>query len=111
MNLHMRQFDGLTFGMPVDASSPAFKRMKRNTFTRKMKPRGFIHKCPVGSDGVVIDPGILVLTGEVALMTRKMKPRGSCVEQTVHCVQASDVAAVMGEAGWLVRELQCMEMP
>ena len=73
MNLHMRQFDGLTFGMPVDASSPAFKRMKRNTFTRKMKPRG------------------------------------SCVEQTVRCVQASDVAAVMGEAGWLVRELQCME--
>ena len=30
-----------------------------------------IHKCPVGSDGVVIDPGILVLTGEVALMLYK----------------------------------------
>ena len=30
-------------------------------------------------------------------------------KQTARCVWAVDVAAVMGEAGWLVRELQCTE--
>ena len=36
MDLHMRQFDGITFGMAVEASSPAFRRMKKNAFNRKM---------------------------------------------------------------------------
>ena len=69
----MREFSGTTFGMSVEASSPAFRRMKRNAFTAKIKPRG------------------------------------SWIERTVLCVRAADVAAVMGEAGWLVSELRCME--
>lgn len=69
----MREFSGTTFGMSVEASSPAFKRMKRNAFTAKMKPRG------------------------------------SLVERTVRCVRAADVAAVMGQAGWLVSEGRYME--
>ena len=73
MDLHMREFSGTTFGMSVEASSPAFKRMKRNAFTAKIKPRG------------------------------------SWVERTVRCVRATDVAAVMGQAGWLVSESRCME--
>lgn len=73
MDLHMREFDGTTFGMSVEASSPAFKRMKKNVFT-----------------------------GEI------MRCRG-LFKQTVRCVRAADVAAVMGDAGWLVRELRCME--
>ena len=73
MDLHMREFDGTTFGMSVEASSPAFRRMKRNAFTAKIKPRG------------------------------------SWAERTVRCVRAADVAAVMGEAGWLVREERAME--
>ncbi len=40
MDLHMREFSGTTFGMSVEASSPAFRRMKRNAFTAKIKPRG-----------------------------------------------------------------------
>ena len=28
MDLHMREFSGTTFGMSVEASSPAFRRMK-----------------------------------------------------------------------------------
>ena len=39
MDLHMREFDGTTFGMSVEASSPAFRRMKKNAFTGKIKPR------------------------------------------------------------------------
>lgn len=35
MDLHMREFDGTTFGMSVEASSPAFRRMKKNAFTGK----------------------------------------------------------------------------
>lgn len=73
MDLHMREFDGTTFGMSVEASSPGFKRMKRNAFT------GEIVRC------------------------------GGLFKQTVRCVRAADVAAVMGQAGWLVRELRCME--
>lgn len=73
MDLHMREFDGTTFGMSVEASSPAFRRMKKNVFT------GEIMRC------------------------------GGLFKQTVRCVRAADVAAVMGAAGWLVRELQCME--
>lgn len=73
MDLHMRQFNGMTFGMPVNASDPDFRRMKRNIFTGKVKPTG------------------------------------RSFEQTVRCVRAADVAAVMGDAGWLVSELQCME--
>lgn len=68
MEIHMRQFDGLTFGMDVEASNPAFRRMKNNAYTGKVKPRGWIN------------------------------------EKTARCVKAADVAAMMGEAGWLVRE-------
>ena len=73
MDLHMREFDGRTFGMSVEVNSPAFRRMKRNAFTGKIMRFGGLFK------------------------------------QTIRCVRAADVAAVMGEAGWLVRELQCME--
>ena len=73
MDLHMREFDGTTFGMSVETSSPAFRRMKKNAFTGKAKPRR------------------------------------SWIARTVRCVRAADVAAVMGDAGWLVKELQCME--
>ena len=73
MDFHMREFDGTTFGMSVSASDPAFRRMKKNSFTGKVKPHG------------------------------------KFFERTVRCVRAVDVAAVMGEAGWLVSELRCME--
>ena len=73
MDLHMRQFDGTTFGMSVEASSPAFRRMKKNAFT-----------------GTVI-------------------PSGRSTPRTVRCVRAVDVAAVMGQAGWLVSEGRYME--
>ena len=73
MDLHMRQFDGTTFGMSVEASTPAFRRMKKNVFTGRVTPRG------------------------------------SCIERTVRCVRAADVAAIMGHAGWLVSERQEME--
>ena len=73
MDLHMKMFDGTTFGMSVEASSPAFRRMKKNAFTGKVTPHG------------------------------------SCIERTVRCVWAADVAAVMGHAGWLVSERQEME--
>ncbi len=69
IDLHMRQFDGTTFGMSVEASSPAFRRMKAHAYTGKVKPR-----------------------------------RYHSIEKTVRCVPAKDVSAVMGEAGWLVRE-------
>ena len=73
MDLHMKQFDGTTFGMAVAASSPAFRRMKKNSFNRKMALHGGI------------------------------------IERTVRCVRAADVAAVMGDAGWLVSEGRYME--
>ena len=73
MDLHMRQFDGITFGMAVESSSPAFRRMKKNAFNRKMALYGGI------------------------------------IKRTVRCVRAADVAAVMGEAGWLVSEGRYME--
>lgn len=40
MDLHMREFDGTTFGMSVSASDPTFRRMKKNVFTKKITPRG-----------------------------------------------------------------------
>jgi len=40
MNLHLKQFDGSTFGMSVEASAPAFRRMKKNAFTGKVTPHG-----------------------------------------------------------------------
>ena len=73
MDLHMKQFDGTTFGMAVAASSPAFRRMKKNSFNRKMALHGGI------------------------------------IERTVRCARAADVAAVMGDAGWLVSEGRYME--
>lgn len=73
MDFHMKQFDGTTFGMSVQASDPAFKRMKKNAFTGKVVPHSSHH------------------------------------ERTARCVRASDVAAAMGPAGWLVSEKKCME--
>ncbi len=73
MDLHMVMFDGTTFGMSVEASSPAFKRMKRNAFSGKITPHW------------------------------------SCIERAARCVRAADVAAVMGQAGWLVSERREME--
>lgn len=73
IDLHMREFDGTTFGMSVEASSLTFKRMKRSTFT------GEIMRC------------------------------NGLFKQTVRCVRATDVAAVMGEAGWLVSKERCMK--
>lgn len=72
MDLHLKEFDGTTFGMSVEASSPAFKRMKRNAYTGKVTPHRWHFS------------------------------------RTVRCVKASDVAATMGEAGWLVSEIKCM---
>ena len=40
MDLHMKLFDGTTFGMSVAASAPVFKRMKKNAFTGKVTPYG-----------------------------------------------------------------------
>ena len=65
MELHMKEFDGTTFGMCVKASSLAFRRMKKNAYRAKITPHG------------------------------------SHFERTAWCVKASDVAASMGEAGWL----------
>ncbi len=73
MDLHLKQFDGTTFGMSVEASAPVFRRMKKNAFTGKVTPHG------------------------------------SRFERTVRCVRATDVAAVMGNAGWLVSEGKYME--
>ncbi len=44
MELHLKEFDGTTFGMSVKASSPAFKRMKKNAFTGKVTPHGWHHE-------------------------------------------------------------------
>lgn len=73
IDLHMVEFNGTTFGMSVEASSPAFRRMKRNVFTKEMT----LHN--------------------------------GWVKQTVRCVRAADVAAVMGPVGWLVSEAREME--
>ncbi len=40
IDLHMKEFDGTTFGMPVEGSSPTFRRMKRNVFTREITFHG-----------------------------------------------------------------------
>ena len=40
MDLHMKMFDGTTFGMSVEASSPAFRWMKKNAFAEKVTPHG-----------------------------------------------------------------------
>ena len=69
----MVMFDGTTFGMSVEASSPAFRKMKRNAFTGRVTPRW------------------------------------SRIEREVRCVRAADVAAVMGQAGWLVSKRREME--
>ena len=41
--------------------------------------------------------------------TGKVIPNGRTFERTVRCVQAADVAAVMGHAGWLVSKRREME--
>lgn len=43
IDLHMKEFDGITFGMSVKASEPAFRRMKKNAFRGKVTPRGWHH--------------------------------------------------------------------
>jgi len=40
VDLHLKQFDGTTFGMSVEASAPAFRRMKKNVFIGKVTPHG-----------------------------------------------------------------------
>ena len=40
MDLHMRKFDGTPFKMSVEASSPEFRRMKKNAFTGKTMSKG-----------------------------------------------------------------------
>ena len=40
MDLHMKMLDRTTFGMSVEASSPEFRRMKKNAFTGKVTPHG-----------------------------------------------------------------------
>lgn len=44
MELHLKEFNGITFGMSVEASSPAFRRMKKNAFTGKVTPHGWHHE-------------------------------------------------------------------
>ena len=44
MDLHMKEFDGTTFGMSVQASDPAFRRMKKNAFSGKVVPHGWHHE-------------------------------------------------------------------
>ncbi len=72
MHLHMRQFDGHTFGMDVQ-NTVAFKRMKKNVFFGEVKPKGWSRTI------------------------------------TAPCVKAQDLAATMGQAGWLVRDIHDME--
>lgn len=72
MHLHMKQFDGHTFGMDVQ-NAAAFKKMKKNVFYGKVKPKGW---------------------------SRTIQ---------VPCVKAQDLAATMGQAGWLVRDIHDME--
>ena len=71
MDLHMRQFDGVTFGMEA-RNAAALRALKKNAFYAEVKPEGY--SWPV----------------------KRL------------CVPAHAVAAVMGEASWLVSELQCM---
>lgn len=40
----MGDFSGTTYGMTVEASSPAFKWMKRNAFTAKITPCGWMYE-------------------------------------------------------------------
>lgn len=70
MQLHMIEFDGTTFGMPVQNPS-AFRRLKKNIFKHKFLRWG--------------------------------------AWRTKCCVLASDLAEVMGEAGWHVSERKLME--
>ena len=70
--LHMRQFDGVTFGM--EAQNPAALR------TRKKK---FYYS--------------------------EITPKGWCRPVKRQCVAAEYVAAVMGQAAWLVAESHLME--
>lgn len=72
MQLHMRQYDGTTFGMETQ-SAAAFKKLKKNAFYGEVTPSGW---------------------------NRSVKRL---------CVKASDLAAVMGEAAWLVSEGHYME--
>lgn len=68
MDLHMRDFSGTTYGMTVEASSPAFKRMKRNAFTAKITPRGWMFEktafCVRAADVAAVMGGIGWLVSE-----------------------------------------------
>lgn len=72
MHLHMKEFDGTTFGMEVQ-NAAAFRVMKKHTFHGEVTPSGRHHT------------------------TKRL------------CVPAKYVAAVMGEAAWLVSEGHYME--
>lgn len=72
MDLHMRQFDGTTFGMETQ-SAAAFRTLKKHVFYGEVTPKGW---------------------------SRPVKRL---------CVPAKYVAAVMGQAAWLVSESRYME--
>ena len=44
MKLHMKQFDGLTFGMNAEGSSQAKRNFKNRIFYKEMEPRYHIRK-------------------------------------------------------------------
>lgn len=71
-DLHMREFDGTTFGMEVQ-NAAAFRALKKQAFYGEVTPRGY---------------------------SRAVKRL---------CVPAKAVAAVMGQAAWLVSEGRYME--
>lgn len=72
MYLHMREFDGTTFGMESQ-SAPALRTLKKSVFYGEVIPHGW---------------------------HRPIKRL---------CVPAQKVAAVMGEAAWLITENRYVE--
>lgn len=73
MELHMREFDGTTFGMIAQGTAAAIRSLKKSVIRGEVTPKGWSHP------------------------TKRL------------CVPAKCVAAVMGEAAWLVNEGHYME--
>lgn len=44
MKLHMRQFDGITFGMTAESSSQSTRNFKKRIFYKEMQPKDHIRK-------------------------------------------------------------------
>ena len=72
MDLHMKEFNGTTFGMEAQ-NAAAFRALKKKVFHAEVRPTGW---------------------------SRSVRRP---------CVPASAVAAVMGQAAWLVSEKRLME--